>query len=179
MKRLPLLMFVLLIATAPALAGSRGGGHRSGSRSYTHSSRAYSRGTHSYSRHSSYSRSVHSGTSRRSTGAATHSRTHKSPTVSAVRSNSHASRSRGARTYAYHASSRSHGRIKRSEAAKDAFKRSHPCPSTGRSSGSCPGYVVDHVKALACGGADSPSNMQWQTTAAAKAKDKVERRGCR
>jgi hypothetical protein len=24
------------------------------------------------------------------------------------------------------------------------------------------------------GGADSPSNMQWQTTAAAKAKDKIE-----
>jgi hypothetical protein len=39
--------------------------------------------------------------------------------------------------------------------------------------------VIDHVRALACGGADSPDNMQWQTTAAAKAKDKVERRGCR
>ena len=32
-----------------------------------------------------------------------------------------------------------------------------------------------HVKALECGGADASSNMQWQTTAAAKAKDKTER----
>src|SRR2546422_10373677 len=31
---------------------------------------------------------------------------------------------------------------------------------------------------LACGGADAPSNMQWQTTEDAKAKDKVERQGC-
>ena len=37
-----------------------------------------------------------------------------------------------------------------------------------------PGYVVDHVVALKHGGTDSPSNMQWQTKEAAKAKDKVE-----
>ena len=42
-----------------------------------------------------------------------------------------------------------------------------------------PGHVVDHVIPLACGGADAPSNMQWQTTAAAKAKDKWERKGCK
>lgn len=41
------------------------------------------------------------------------------------------------------------------------------------------GYVVDHIVPLACGGSDSPSNMQWQTAAAGKAKDKVERKGCR
>lgn len=35
---------------------------------------------------------------------------------------------------------------------------------------------MDHVVPLACGGADSPSNMQWQTAADAKQKDKVERR---
>jgi hypothetical protein len=37
-----------------------------------------------------------------------------------------------------------------------------------------PGYVVDHVKPLKRGGSDSPSNMQWQTKQAAKAKDKWE-----
>jgi len=68
-----------------------------------------------------------------------------------------------------------HGRIKRSHAAKAAFEREHPCPSTGKTSGRCPGYVVDHVHALECGGPDDPSNMQWQTTADAKAKDKTER----
>jgi hypothetical protein len=36
-----------------------------------------------------------------------------------------------------------HGRIKRSSAAKHDFERQHPCPSTGRTSGRCPGYVVD------------------------------------
>lgn len=66
------------------------------------------------------------------------------------------------------------GRIGRSPAAKTAFKKGHLCPATGRSSGACPGYVVDHVTPLKGGGADKPENMQWQTTAAAKAKDKAE-----
>jgi len=34
--------------------------------------------------------------------------------------------------------------------------------------------VIDHKVPLAEGGADVPSNMQWQTTAEARAKDKVE-----
>ena len=66
------------------------------------------------------------------------------------------------------------GKIARSGEARAKFEKSHPCPSTGRTSGACPGYVVDHIKPLKRGGADSPSNMQWQTTAAAKAKDKWE-----
>ena len=68
----------------------------------------------------------------------------------------------------------SHGRIARSRSAKDAFQHTHPCPSTGRTSGACPGYVIDHVTALKRGGADAPSNMQWETTADAKAKDRSE-----
>jgi hypothetical protein len=68
----------------------------------------------------------------------------------------------------------SHGKIARSPEQKAAFEKSHPCPSTGKSSGSCPGYVVDHVVPLKRGGADRPENMQWQTKEAAKAKDKTE-----
>ena len=41
-----------------------------------------------------------------------------------------------------------------------------------------PGYIVDHIVPLACGGPDTPANMQWQTVAEAKAKDKVERKNC-
>lgn len=67
-----------------------------------------------------------------------------------------------------------HGRIARSATAKRDFMKANPCPSTGRSSGSCPGYVVDHVTPLKRGGADSPGNMQWQTVAVAKVEDKVE-----
>lgn len=64
------------------------------------------------------------------------------------------------------------GRIKRSESAKSAFMR-----QTGHPHG-WSGHVVDHMVPLACGGADAPSNMQWQTIADARAKDKVERIGC-
>jgi hypothetical protein len=67
-----------------------------------------------------------------------------------------------------------HGRIKRSSSARTSFQRSNPCPSTGRRTGRCPGYVIDHVTPLKRGGADHPDNMQWQTVAAAKQKDKIE-----
>lgn len=66
------------------------------------------------------------------------------------------------------------GRIKRSPAARNEFKRQQPCPSTGRSTGACPGYVIDHVVPLKRGGEDAPENMQWQTIEDAKAKDKIE-----
>jgi len=71
-----------------------------------------------------------------------------------------------------------HGRIKRSAKAKQAFKTTHPCPATGQSKGACAGYVIDHIQPLACGGADEPENMQWQTVAAGKAKDRWERETC-
>ncbi len=45
---------------------------------------------------------------------------------------------------------------------------------TGKTSGACPGYGIDHKAPLKRGGADAPSDMQWQTTADAKAKDRVE-----
>jgi hypothetical protein len=70
-------------------------------------------------------------------------------------------------------------RIHRSPGARHHFKQLHPCPVTGQSTGKCRGYVIDHVRPLACGGADHPSNMQWQTVPDAKAKDKWERIGCR
>lgn len=66
------------------------------------------------------------------------------------------------------------GHIARSTEAKHEFQKSHPCPSTGKSSGSCPGYVIDHVTPLKRGGADAPSNMQWQTIEQGKLKDKIE-----
>jgi hypothetical protein len=48
------------------------------------------------------------------------------------------------------------GRIKRNSAARSAFRRQHPCPSTGNVTGTCPGYVIDHIKALKRGGPDIP-----------------------
>lgn len=62
----------------------------------------------------------------------------------------------------------SHGRIQRSDWAKRIFMRMTGYPH-GR-----PGYVVDHIVPLKRGGDDMPCNMQWQTIAEAKAKDKWE-----
>jgi hypothetical protein len=59
------------------------------------------------------------------------------------------------------------------------FMAANPCPANGKSAGACPGYVIDHIIALPCGGADEPGNMQWQTVAEAKAKDRWETIGCR
>ena len=72
------------------------------------------------------------------------------------------------------ASAREH----RSRGVTREFQREHPCPSTGRTSGACPGYRKDHIKPLACGGPDAVSNMQWQTVAAARVKDRWELRAC-
>ena len=69
-------------------------------------------------------------------------------------------------------------RVKRSQSAKVEFKAEHPCPGSGERKGPCKGYVIDHIKPLSCGGADAPINMQWQTIADGKAKDKWERRAC-
>ena len=63
---------------------------------------------------------------------------------------------------------------RRSSAARASFEEANPCPATGKTAGPSPGYVIDHIRPLKRGGPDAPSNMQWQTTSAAKAKDKVE-----
>ncbi len=70
------------------------------------------------------------------------------------------------------------GRIHRNAAARREFRYEYPCPATGEPHGACPGHVIDHIKPLACGGRDSPENMQWQMVLAAKEKDKWERREC-
>jgi hypothetical protein len=62
----------------------------------------------------------------------------------------------------------------RGAAARAAFRRCEPCPSTGLFTGRCPGYVVDHIVALKRGGADEPANMQWQSYEEAKRKDRIE-----
>ncbi len=54
------------------------------------------------------------------------------------------------------------------------FQSTHPCPANGHQRGACPGWVADHVVALCVGGRDAVANLQWQTVADAKAKDKWE-----
>lgn len=155
-------LLVLCLAAPEADAKGAGGGGRGGAHSSTRSSGA-------------------SHASARSTGGRAGNSAHAPKSSAAARAsarrNSSAStqKSAPASPKAVPGVARdSHGRIARSQRAKNDFKKQSPCPSTGRSSGACPGYVVDHVKPLKRGGADHPSNMQWQTAQAAKQKDKTE-----
>lgn len=73
------------------------------------------------------------------------------------------------------------GKIKRSKAVIAAFKRLHPCPSTGRRYGACPGWAIDHVIPLASCGCDAVGNLSWlpnatKSGAGALPKDRWERR---
>lgn len=144
-----------LHCSSHASASDSSGSHSSSHSSVPYSSRSHSSGSSSSGAHSSASASSHT--------AHGHGHTH------AVSSEHH-----GGSKKAEGVKRDSHGHIARSEKAKGAFRKSHPCPSTGKTHGSCPGYVVDHRVALKHGGADAPSNMQWQTVEAAKAKDKRE-----
>lgn len=106
---------------------------------------------------------------------------HSSGSHSSYTSRTYSSHAKPSSPHSHHSSNYaqgvkrdSHGKIARSHNAKNDFKRQQPCPSTGKSSGACPGYVIDHVKPLKRGGADKPGNMQWQTKEAAKQKDKWE-----
>lgn len=60
--------------------------------------------------------------------------------------------------------------IPRSQWALREFRAGLPCPATGLSRGSCPGWQIDHVTPLKCGGSDAPANMQWLTIEQHKAK---------
>ena len=42
-----------------------------------------------------------------------------------------------------------------------------------------PGWVVDHIEPLDCGGPDAVFNMQWQARSDAKVKDAWETTGCK
>ena len=108
---------------------------------------------------------THSATSSHSSGSHSGAKSHSSSTHSGT--GSHSKTAPGVHRD-------SHGKIARDPRQTNAFKKQHPCPSTGKTSGSCPGYVIDHIKPLKRGGADTPSNMQWQTEGAAKRKDKWE-----
>jgi len=56
------------------------------------------------------------------------------------------------------------GTIHRSAAVLTAFQKWHPCPSTMKFTGACPGWAKNHVIPLACGGKDEVSNLQWVPT---------------
>lgn len=70
-------------------------------------------------------------------------------------------------------------RTPRNPRERRAFQSAFACPANGARRGACPGFVVDHIKPLCLGGADSPWNMQWQASALALEKDRLEWAACR
>jgi 5-methylcytosine-specific restriction endonuclease McrA len=72
------------------------------------------------------------------------------------------------------ATARSSSGTQRNPNVRAAFRRTHPCPPTGRTTGACPGYEVDHIVPLYRGGSDATSNMHWLSTSEHKAKHQTK-----
>jgi len=191
--RLPVaaLAFALGCTATPVVATGGGHLHSSGSSS-THSPSGAHSSHSSHSGTASHSGGSHSGSASHGGGYHASSGSHSGGTHSSSShpaSGSHSSSSHSS-SHSHSSSSHSatgshnkappwvhrdsHGKIARDPRQTEAFKKQHPCPATGKTYGPCHGYVIDHVIPLKRGGPDSPSNMQWQTTAAAKEKDKWE-----
>ncbi len=161
--------FVSMALLVPilAFAGPKGGGHSSGNHSSSH---GYPTGTHSSSvsaGSASHSKSTHA-----TSPAHSSSKTHATPSAHTTsHTKSGTSPTKTTKPSSTGSPKRdSHRKIERSAQAKNDFRKKNPCPSTGRTSGACPGYEVDHRTPLACGGSDSPSNMQWLTKSANRSK---------
>lgn len=73
------------------------------------------------------------------------------------------------------------GSIARSSKVYTAFRKIWVCPVTKLHTGACPGWSVDHVIPLACGGKDVVYNMSWMPNAGKSCsqdycKDRYERK---
>jgi hypothetical protein len=73
------------------------------------------------------------------------------------------------------------GKIARSTKVINAFKKMWACPSTGLHKGPCPGWAIDHVVPLSCGGRDAVFNLAWMPDAGKSCaqdycKDRYERK---
>lgn len=53
------------------------------------------------------------------------------------------------------------GKAKRTDRMKRDYKARFPCPTTGKLQKSCPGWEIDHLIPLCCGGADVWTNARW------------------
>lgn len=73
------------------------------------------------------------------------------------------------------------GRIKRNHTVLVVFEHLHPCPAPNHPPGACPGWAMDHIIPLACGGCDAVWNLQWlpleiKSCAGTTCKDRFERK---
>ena len=68
--------------------------------------------------------------------------------------------------------------VPRDQVHTRSFRRDNPCPSTQKTTGPCPGYHMDHTKALMNRGKDDPKNMQWLSESAHREKTKKDYAQC-
>lgn len=68
------------------------------------------------------------------------------------------------------------GKIIRSASVIAAFRKIHPCPSTGVFTSACPGWSINHSCPLACGCCDSVANMEWMRNDVKAIVDRYERK---
>ena len=68
------------------------------------------------------------------------------------------------------------GIIKRDYKVIAAYKKLHPCPSTGLNYGACPGWSLNHNCPLACGCVDAVWNLSWMRNDVKKVVDSYERK---
>ena len=61
---------------------------------------------------------------------------------------------------------------------KELFVKKYACPVNGKHTQLCPGWVVNYVKPLCAGGPDRITNLQWQTVATAKRKEREAQKMC-
>ena len=61
---------------------------------------------------------------------------------------------------------------------RELFIKKYACPVNGKHTAACPGWVVNYVKPLCAGGADTIKNLQWQTVATAKRKEREAQKLC-
>lgn len=67
----------------------------------------------------------------------------------------------------------------RSSSVRAEFRKANPCPATGRKTGACPGWQIDHMHALCAGGLDEPANLNWIRAEDHKRKTRQDVRDCR
>ena len=67
----------------------------------------------------------------------------------------------------------------RSSSVRAEFRKANPCPATGKKTGACPGWHIDHMHALCAGGVDEPGNLNWIRVEDHKRKTRQDVRECR
>ena len=68
------------------------------------------------------------------------------------------------------------GSIHRDWKVISEYRKLHPCPSTGLTTGACPNWALNHNCPIACGCRDTVWNLTWMRNDVKKIVDSYERK---